>query len=515
MTLFRKCFVDVWKHDRCHRVVDLRGASQCRMILMRLWLLGFILSAGVAGAQQPKSTASYEVEVLGTAPLRIAVRATLLSDGALLTMADSRPGDVPEVADAGWPGLVRHLSVTDTEGRAVAVTGVGPRGWSLARPISGLLTLRYEIDYAPLALRGWPAPREAGFADADHLVVIGRSLFITTPAQHASEVRFVLPRGWRSATPWPAVPGVRESASVASSADLTENLVAFLRGAPDVLTAGGFNLKVVALGHWQPARREIRRALSVALLRLVAMVEFEGHAEYLVVLLPQAEFGGESFRASFALMSEEAPSQANVGRWGNIIAHEIFHYWNGWQLEGADYPSSQWFQEGFTEYAANIALVSAGLTRPDEFYGKLAYHVTNYRQLATPLDAPGTHKGRPLYSGGALVAFAWDAKIREATHCERGVGDVLRALLRITGDGARQYEWSDIQLALESAAPGDWAEFHRRYIHGTETLPLAEAFARVGLRMSQGGDGATRIEVDSAASQTAQACRRAVMGGIR
>jgi predicted metalloprotease with PDZ domain len=430
-------------------------------------------------------------------------------------MAPSRPADVPEVADAGWPGLIRNLSVADPEGRDVGVTGSGADGWTLARAISGPLTLQYDVDYAPLAQRGWPAPREAAYADGDQLVVIGRSLFITTPAQQTSEVRFVLPGGWQAALPWPTKSEATRHAVVASTADLTENLLAFLKGAPDVLPADGFNLKVVAYGQWKPARGEVRRVLSAALKHLVAMIGFEGYGDYLVVLLPQPEKGGESFRASFALNSDEAPSRANLGRWGNLILHEVFHYWNGWRLRGADYPSSQWFQEGITEYAANLALVSSGMIEPDEFYGKLATHVTNYGRLVTPLDAPGNRKGPPLYSGGALVAFIWDVTIHERSRGKHDLGDVLRKLLQETGDGARPYEWSDIQAALDSIATNDWAEFHRRFIHGTEPLPLADTFSRLGLAKSQEDNGAVHIEVDPAASEAAQVLRHAVIRGHR
>ena len=73
----------------------------------------------------------------------------------MLSMAESRPGDAPDLADAGWPALVQPLRVTEADGHAVAVTSVGPTGWKLARSISGPLTLRYEVDYAPLAARGW------------------------------------------------------------------------------------------------------------------------------------------------------------------------------------------------------------------------------------------------------------------------------------------------------------------------------------------------------------------------
>ena len=61
--------------------------------------------------------------------------------------------------------------------------------------------------------------------------------------------------------------------------------------------------------------------LGVALQRLVRLIGFDGHADYLVVLLPQIEHGGESFRASFALTLDAAPSRDNLDDWGNTIAH--------------------------------------------------------------------------------------------------------------------------------------------------------------------------------------------------
>ena len=483
--------------------------------VVRWIVLSYLFISARVDGQQRQATATYRLQAISPARTVILVHATVPSDGAVLTMADSRPGDVPEVADAGWPALVKHLIVTDAQGHSVPAANTGPKGWSLAHPVRGLLTLDYQVDYAPIAAREWPAPRETAFADADHFVVIGRSLFITTPAQRASTVRVALPRGWQAVMPWPSVGGAANTGHVAVPEDLSENLVAFMRGAPDVVTAGGFNLKVVPLGHWQPARNEIRRALGAELQQLVALIGFKGRADYLVVLLPQLDHGGESFRESFALTLDADPSRANLGDWGSTIAHEVFHYWNGWRLKGADYASTQWFQEGFTEYAANLSLVSSGLISPEEFYAKLASHVTKYRKLTTPLDAPGTHKGPPLYSGGALVAFTWDTMIRNTTNGQRGIGDVLRALLRNTRGGARPYAWPDIQAALESVAPEDWAQFQRRYIHGTDPLPTDDALSRVGLRMSQGTADVLIIEPDPAALPAALKARRGLMRGTR
>ena len=61
----------------------------------------------------------------------------------------------------------------------------------------------------------------------------------------------------------------------------------------------------------------------------------------------------------------------------------------------------------------------------------------------------------------------------------------------------------------------DWDEFHRRFIHGTEPLPLAAAFSRLGLVFAQDGDGAVRVEVDPAAPEAAHVLRHAVTGGNR
>jgi predicted metalloprotease with PDZ domain len=482
------------------------------MILTRTLPLLIALTAAAASAQPEVGTASYETRVLDTVPARIAIHATLPSAGATLTMADSRPGDVPELAEAGWPALVQRLMVRDSAGQEVASRLSGPAGWTLARQVDGAITLDYEVDLAPLAARGWPAPREAAFADAEHLVVIGRALFITTPAQQASTVRFAPPTGWRAVAPWPLRDG---RYAVAAADDLAENLVAFSREPPDTVSASGFEVEVVALGKWRAARPEVRRVLHSALERLVAVMGLDRHADYLVALLPQDERGGESFRASFALTVEDAPSRSNLGGWGNTIAHELFHYWNGWRLRGADYASTQWFQEGFTEYAANQALLASGLVTGEAYRAQLARQVEKYRKLTTPLDAPGSHKGPPLYSGGALTAFCWDTRIREATHGAAGLGEMFRALWRITEHGAHPYAWADIQQALETAAPGDWAEFRRRHIQGGEPLPLAAALARLGWRSVDGEDGMVRIELDPAATPAARARGRAFVQARR
>lgn len=462
----------------------------------------FFLFLITVAAVPARGQAEYRVRMLPGTPPRLEVTAHLPIRGQALEMDTTRPGDIPELDAQGWPALVGKLRVSDEHGRAVPLTPTGPSGWRLDRARTGRLALRYEVNYSILASRNWPAPRESAFADAENLVIAGRSLFITAPGQRESRVSFSLPRGWRVVSPWERSPGASDAFAARSAQDLTENLMVLTRSAPDEVDAGNFRLLVASMGHWRPVRAEVRQTLGPLIQRFVRLMEFKERESYLVVLLPVVDRGGEAFRRSFALTVDTPPSRENRSAWGNTIGHEIFHFWNGWRLRGADYATSQWFQEGFTEYVANVSMVGAGLIGPDEFLGKLTEHVRNARKLTAALEAGGTHKGPPLYSGGALVAFSWDVLIRDSTHGQRDLGDFFRALWRRTDGGRRPYDWSDIQAALNATAPRDWDAFYRAHIRGTDPLPLQEILPLAGLRLTSAEDGAPRVEIDPSAAPT-------------
>lgn len=498
--------------------------NTCTSAALALLCTASLMAAAAAASARPVAGAKalavdapeparYLVRLLQTAPPKLAVSASLAINGRALEMEATRPGNVPEVGAQGWPALVRNLRVSDERGRPIAATRSGRTGWELQQQYAGRLSVEYEVDFSALAASGWPAPREAAFADSRHLVLVGRSLFITTREAGPSIVTFELPRAWRPVTPWRLARGAANAFTVETAQDLAQNLIVLTQSEPDVVTAGGFRVLVTALGHWQPARGEVRRVLRGVIPRFVQLMGFEERESYSVILLPTLETGGESYRQSFAYTLDAEPTLANRKLWGRTIAHEVFHYWNGWRLLGSDYASSQWFQEGFTDYAADLAMVTSGLFTPADFREQLSKHIINYRQLSTPLNAPGTRKGRPLYSGGALVAFCWDVRIRQASRGRRNLGDFLRALWRQTDGGRRPYEWRDIHAALKGTASYDWDGFFRAHIQGTEPLPLDEALSQAGMRLGRAADGSPRVETDPAASASAASLGRVLVKG--
>jgi predicted metalloprotease with PDZ domain len=484
-----------------------------------------VIFVSLSTAAQNLPAASYHIKLalIGDAKIpKLEVTALVPIDGKELRMTDTRPGDVPEVGDNGWPALIRELQVSDERGRKLEIKPVDAKGWELIEPHKGRLKLAYQVDYSIPAAAGWPAPRETAFRDETHFLFVGRSAFITTTVTKASTVSFSLPAKWRAVAPWRAINPA--TFTVAKTSDLIENLIVFTNAATDRITAGGFNVSVTAMGHWQAVRPEIAALLRKVIPRYVKMFGGGGdqrRENYSVILLPVLDTGGESYRGSFAFNVPKAPSKETLDEWGHTIAHEIFHYWNGWRMAGAGYAATQWFQEGFTDYAADLAMLSAGhgsegatgMVGPGQFRRRIGLQIAKYRKLKTPLALPGTHKGPPLYGGGALVALCWDIQIRHATAGKHNIGDVFTALWLRTKNGEKDYDWTDIKAALETAAPLDWESFYRRYIEGTEKLPLDEVLPLAGLKLARAADGTEEVEIDANASPEAKSIWLAMTEG--
>lgn len=459
---------------------------------------GLALSAPTSAAPAPLRRGAYQVTLTSVRPLRFSVVADLPIAGDRLGMSDTYPAELPDMAGKGWPALVRDLAASDGAGRSIPLSPDGSAGWKLARPASGRVRLRYAIDFAIFEQAGWSSPLESAVTDAEHAVSCCRAFFITTPIMAGADVRFRTPPGWRAVPPWPAVNPVHQSFRAASTADLTENMAVFTSRPGSPVSAAGFTMAVTAMGHWAPLLPVVRETLRTIVGLEVGMMEDRRREAYNVILVPTIDTGGEAYRQSFAYAFAN-PTVENRAAWANTLAHELFHFWNASRLQGRDYAASQWFQEGFTEYVANLTLLVGKIVRPEDFLAKLASHVANSRRLTTTLENIGTHKGPPLYSAGALVAFSFDAIIRNATQGRRSIGTFFRNLWRQTGEGARKYAWPDIEAALRATAPGNWAGFYARHIRGPEKLPLEQTLGLAGLRL-QGSS----VTTDLAAASTAR-----------
>jgi len=171
-----------------------------------------------------------------------------------------------------------------------------------------------------------------------------------------------------------------------------------------------------------------------------------------------------------------------------LIAHELFHLWNGSTMENAsdaEWSDGKygWFKEGFTEYYSGATLYREGIFDNAEFATFVNHLIVEYAQngesLHATLDEMGSrhwkdrdHQQLP-YTKGALLAVLMDLQLRARS---RSLDDYMRAILP-----KGTYDLSNLRDAWVGMAGEAGRAFWDRYIPTAEPLPFAEIlrFAKI------------------------------------
>lgn len=121
-----------------------------------------------------------------------------------------------------------------------------------------------------------------------------------------------------------------------------------------------------------------------------------------------------------------------------LLAHELFHHWNGHVIQVAE-PEElvYWFSEGFTDFYARRLLLRAGVIDVDRYAALV--NDTSVRYSTNPRrNAPNRRIQRDFwrdeavgelpYQRGCLVAHLLDQRIRSRSQGRRSLDDLMRAL---------------------------------------------------------------------------------------
>lgn len=209
----------------------------------------------------------------------------------------------------------------------------------------------------------------------------------------------------------------------------------------------------------------------------------------------------------------KAASEDSFG-WGELLAHEFAHSWNGKYRRPAGLATPDfhtpmdgeglWVYEGLTQYLGYVLATRSGFVTPDEWRDNWAsvarsYEIQGGRSWRPVVDTARSvglvrgvsgvwakeRRGTDYYAESALVWLEADCLIRLSTKGQRSLDDFLRLFHGGTTDApvVKPYTTVDVVKALNEVLPYDWAAFLRDRIDRVHPGTPEEALEHAGYRL--------------------------------
>ena len=388
--------------------------------------------------------------------------------------------------------------------------------WRIATGGAPEVTVRYRVYCHEMSVRN-------PWVDSDYALVVGAGVFVAPveQPQRPYKVQVNLPPSWKKVetglAPDPATP------QSFTARDLDELLdCPILAGNPAVyeFKVSGVSHRLVNEGEggvWDGARsaKDVEKIVAVthALWKEVPYGAYPPNNYHFFNLLTGSG-GGLEHKNSTVLMGSRWHQRARQDylNWLSLVAHEFFHAWNVKTLRPAalgpfDYESevytpSLWIAEGFTAYYDNLLVRRAGFSTHKEYLEALGKDMEalqaapgrSLQSVATSSydawikfyrpDENSSNTSISYYTKGALVGFLLDARIREASHGQRCLDDVMRRAFQLYS-GAHGYSDAQFRAVASEVAGADLSSFFQAAVDGTSELDYAPAMKFYGLRFKQ------------------------------
>jgi len=500
-----------------------------------------MLSAAIAVALSVRAgvaqTTSYEVNLLDRADDRFKVDVRLTGLGpadSIFQFAATAPGTY-QVEDIGR--YVRDLRAFDGGGSEVQVARVSTNQWRFSDP-ARVRTVRYAI------AETWDTPVSehtpylmCGTSIEDDNVLVSPHAVFGYPALRQAQpvrVRFDRPSDWKVGSA--LVPDGEGWYHAQDYDQLVDS--PFLMGS--TLTEATLSVGDVPVEVWvysKTGKVEAAQLLGSMRSMLTAAGAFLGglpvdRYAFLWHFEDVSMGAWEHSYSSEYVWAEPQSWSAAIGQaLTDIAAHEFFHVVTPLNIhseviEHFDYehptPSQHlWLYEGVTEWASDAMQLRSDLVRLPAYLDKVVekilvdrqYFDASYslRKLAlTSYTDAGQQQYGNIYMRGALVAGLLDIRLLELSGGKRGLRELILDLAKEYGKDRPFPEdhFFDIVTARTYPEVGD---FFDRYVKAAEQLPIAEYYAKLGIRFVDGDT--PRFEVMRDATPEQIALRRAWLRG--
>lgn len=391
----------------------------------------------------------------------LAVRVHLRLQGSAEGVTTLEMSDAWGGADGGGEDMV-GVTATGADGRALKMSRPAPHQVVVEHAPGASIEVTYAFpanDYQAQRDRSIfrrPIMNAHLFRTVGHLGLL-RPLSIDQEAPCAVTLAWdgFEAAGWHVLSSWGA--GEERRAFTASVTDLGEAL--YLAGDITVITRDihGYPLTITVEGDQWGFTPE---AFADACARVVGVErgffnDYERDFYWISLVgtgLPLEDgysIGGTGLRNCFSLScapnTKLRDADGSVGELVRILAHEMFHDWNGVTMR-REQPEElmYWFSEGFTDFYARRLMYRGGLI-DRERYASSASHTLELYATSPVRDEPNArvlkdfwndrHVQKLPYYRGDIVAMILDENIRRVSGATRSLDDVMRELLEVSRSG--------------------------------------------------------------------------------
>lgn len=215
--------------------------------------------------------------------------------------------------------------------------------------------------------------------------------------------------------------------------------------------------------------------------------------------------------SSFYVFAETDMNEMLIKELKSIAAHEFYHIItplnihselvSNFNFERPTMSQHIWFYEGVTEWASDILQLREYLISLDDYLKEVRTKLLmndNFDQSIslTDLSIHSTEKQDQypnIYQKGALVAMLLDIRLLELSNGTKGLREIINQLYKDYGVNKAFDENNFFNEFVNRTYP-EISDFIKKYIQGTEKLPVKEYFQKLGIDYKEfSGFDSTRI----------------------
>jgi predicted metalloprotease with PDZ domain len=395
---------------------------------------------------------------------------------------------------------VRRFEARGADGAALAWEMVDKQTWRVRTGGAATIAVSYRVYAHQMSATGSDLTDQYAYFH-------GSWLFMYVPGAIGTPctLRLRPPPGWKVATGLD--PGAGENVFTAPDYDVLID-TPVLMGDIDIRAFKARDVQHVVAVSGEP--RCDRTAMMRDIEKIVnAQLDIFGTPPYrrYVFLLHFPRWGGGGLEhlnsTSIVMNGEEMGDRNRYLRFQFVVSHEFFHTWNVKRIRPAqlgpfDYTKevltkTLWAHEGLTNYYGWLAMRRAGVIDRKEYLSFVQEELNNLmRRDGRRITSPEASSWRTWYDSddpenvevsyywqGHLIGFVLDVEIRRRTGGAKSLDDVMRLAFEKTKGGG--YPNDDFLAIVNEAAGGDYSEFFRKHVSGTEDLPYAETLPAAGV----------------------------------